>query len=164
MLLPCLPSPGPGCVAATAWMHSACRGTAARSPFRSGPRRLLYNHAPLKARALLALESVCVVVVPVCSAPLPVRRDIARLQCDDDEMGHHSCCNKQKVRRGLWSPEEDEKLVKYITAHGHGCWSSVPRQAGTTDMYICVRGRGNCLISCTEAARKKRSSSVQFNA
>ncbi|CAM0882346.1 unnamed protein product [Alopecurus aequalis] len=45
-------------------------------------------------------------------------------------MGHHSCCNKQKVRRGLWSPEEDEKLVKYITAHGHGCWSSVPRQAG----------------------------------
>jgi myb proto-oncogene protein len=46
-------------------------------------------------------------------------------------MGHHSCCNKQKVRRGLWSPEEDEKLVKYITTHGHGCWSSVPRQAGT---------------------------------
>ncbi|KAG8077703.1 hypothetical protein GUJ93_ZPchr0007g3848 [Zizania palustris] len=45
-------------------------------------------------------------------------------------MGHHSCCNKQKVRRGLWSPEEDEKLVKYISAHGHGCWSSVPRQAG----------------------------------
>ncbi|XP_047052915.1 transcription factor MYB4-like [Lolium rigidum] len=45
-------------------------------------------------------------------------------------MGHHSCCNKQKVRRGLWSPEEDEKLVKYISTHGHGCWSSVPRQAG----------------------------------
>lgn len=45
-------------------------------------------------------------------------------------MGHHSCCNKQKVRRGLWSPEEDEKLVKYISTHGHGCWSSVPRLAG----------------------------------
>ncbi|XP_062208559.1 transcription factor MYB86-like [Phragmites australis] len=45
-------------------------------------------------------------------------------------MGYHSCCNKQKVRRGLWSPEEDEKLIKYITTHGHGCWSSVPRQAG----------------------------------
>ncbi|KAJ0076420.1 hypothetical protein Patl1_33535 [Pistacia atlantica] len=27
-------------------------------------------------------------------------------------MGHHSCCNKQKVKRGLWSPEEDEKLIK----------------------------------------------------
>ncbi|XP_043688017.1 MYB-like transcription factor 4 [Telopea speciosissima] len=44
-------------------------------------------------------------------------------------MGHH-CCNKQKVKRGLWSPEEDEKLVNYITTHGHGCWSSVPKQAG----------------------------------
>ncbi|KAL5999578.1 hypothetical protein ACLOJK_037863 [Asimina triloba] len=45
-------------------------------------------------------------------------------------MGHHSCCNKQKVRRGLWSPEEDEKLINYISTYGHGCWSSVPRQAG----------------------------------
>ncbi|WOK95766.1 transcription factor MYB26-like [Canna indica] len=45
-------------------------------------------------------------------------------------MGHHSCCSKQKVRRGLWSPEEDEKLVKYISTYGHGCWSSVPKRAG----------------------------------
>ncbi|GLU22406.1 hypothetical protein SLE2022_384840 [Rubroshorea leprosula] len=45
-------------------------------------------------------------------------------------MGHHSCCNKQKVKRGLWSPEEDEKLINYITTHGHGCWSSVPKLAG----------------------------------
>ncbi|XP_031489842.1 transcription factor MYB26-like [Nymphaea colorata] len=45
-------------------------------------------------------------------------------------MGHHSCCSKQKVRRGLWSPEEDEKLINYITTYGLGCWSSVPKQAG----------------------------------
>ncbi|KAB1218404.1 Transcription factor MYB86 [Morella rubra] len=45
-------------------------------------------------------------------------------------MGHHSCCNKQKVKRGLWSPEEDEKLINYISAYGHGCWSSVPKLAG----------------------------------
>ncbi|XP_077210324.1 myb domain protein 26 [Tasmannia lanceolata] len=45
-------------------------------------------------------------------------------------MGHHSCCNKQKVRRGLWSPEEDEKLINYISTYGHGCWSNVPRLAG----------------------------------
>jgi myb proto-oncogene protein len=44
-------------------------------------------------------------------------------------MGHH-CCSKQKVKRGLWSPEEDEKLVRYITAHGHSCWSAVPKHAG----------------------------------
>ncbi|XP_059664570.1 transcription repressor MYB6-like [Cornus florida] len=44
-------------------------------------------------------------------------------------MGHR-CCSKQKVKRGLWSPEEDEKLVRHITTHGHGCWSSVPKFAG----------------------------------
>ncbi|PON43248.1 MYB transcription factor [Parasponia andersonii] len=40
------------------------------------------------------------------------------------------CCYKQKLRRGLWSPEEDEKLLRHITKYGHGCWSSVPKQAG----------------------------------
>lgn len=45
-------------------------------------------------------------------------------------MGRHSCCHKQKLRKGLWSPEEDEKLLKHITKHGHGCWSSVPKLAG----------------------------------
>ncbi|EPS59067.1 hypothetical protein M569_15742, partial [Genlisea aurea] len=45
-------------------------------------------------------------------------------------MGHHSCCNQQKVKRGLWSPEEDEKLIRYITTHGYGCWSEVPQKAG----------------------------------
>ncbi|CAK9142245.1 unnamed protein product [Ilex paraguariensis] len=45
-------------------------------------------------------------------------------------MGCHSCCVKQKLRRGLWSPEEDEKLFNYITRFGVGCWSSVPKLAG----------------------------------
>ncbi|KAJ4807671.1 MYB transcription factor [Rhynchospora pubera] len=45
-------------------------------------------------------------------------------------MGRHSCCYKQKLRKGLWSPEEDEKLLKHITKYGHGCWSSIPKLAG----------------------------------
>lgn len=45
-------------------------------------------------------------------------------------MGRHSCCLKQKLRKGLWSPEEDEKLYNYITTYGVGCWSSVPKLAG----------------------------------
>ncbi|OAY70839.1 Transcription factor MYB86 [Ananas comosus] len=45
-------------------------------------------------------------------------------------MGRHSCCYKQKLRKGLWSPEEDEKLINHIAKYGHGCWSSVPKQAG----------------------------------
>ncbi|XP_043706441.1 transcription factor MYB7-like [Telopea speciosissima] len=46
------------------------------------------------------------------------------------QMGRHSCCVKQKLRKGLWSPEEDEKLFNHITKFGVGCWSSVPKQAG----------------------------------
>ncbi|KAJ4808030.1 Myb transcription factor MYB64 [Rhynchospora pubera] len=47
-----------------------------------------------------------------------------------NEMGRQPCCQKQKLKRGLWSPEEDEKLINHITKFGHGCWSSVPKQAG----------------------------------
>ncbi|XP_073015805.1 transcription factor MYB53-like [Primulina eburnea] len=45
-------------------------------------------------------------------------------------MGRHSCSVKQKLRKGLWSPEEDEKLHTFITRFGVGCWSSVPKLAG----------------------------------
>ncbi|XP_062190653.1 myb-related protein 330-like [Phragmites australis] len=37
---------------------------------------------------------------------------------------------KKKLRRGLWSPEEDDKLMNHIAKYGHGCWSSVPKLAG----------------------------------
>ncbi|CAN4087780.1 unnamed protein product [Withania somnifera] len=37
---------------------------------------------------------------------------------------------KQKHKKGLWSPDEDDKLKNYIIKHGHGCWSSVPINAG----------------------------------
>ena len=45
-------------------------------------------------------------------------------------MAKQSCCHKKKLRRGLWSPEEDEKLMNHIAQYGHGCWSSVPKLAG----------------------------------
>uniref|UniRef100_A0A0E0DGK4 Uncharacterized protein n=1 Tax=Oryza meridionalis TaxID=40149 RepID=A0A0E0DGK4_9ORYZ len=41
-------------------------------------------------------------------------------------------CQKPKVhyRKGLWSPEEDQKLRDFILRYGHGCWSAVPVKAG----------------------------------
>ncbi|KAL6884613.1 hypothetical protein ACP4OV_010549 [Aristida adscensionis] len=40
------------------------------------------------------------------------------------------CAVRPKLRRGLWSPEEDEKLYNHIIRYGVGCWSSVPKLAG----------------------------------
>ncbi|CAL0322133.1 unnamed protein product [Lupinus luteus] len=37
--------------------------------------------------------------------------------------------NSNKLRKGLWSPEEDEKLMNYIINNGQGCWSDVARNA-----------------------------------
>ncbi|BAT93124.1 Transcription factor MYB86 Myb-like protein [Vigna angularis] len=54
---------------------------------------------------------------------------VERVLAQSLEMGHR-CCSKQKIKRGLWSPEEDEKLLRYINTHGHKSWSSVPKYAG----------------------------------
>ncbi|KAG8391247.1 hypothetical protein BUALT_Bualt01G0168300 [Buddleja alternifolia] len=37
---------------------------------------------------------------------------------------------KAKLRKGLWSPEEDEKLMNYMVRNGQGCWSDIARNAG----------------------------------
>ncbi|XP_057495738.1 transcription factor MYB83-like [Actinidia eriantha] len=37
---------------------------------------------------------------------------------------------KNKLRKGLWSPEEDERLMKYMMRNGQGCWSDIARNAG----------------------------------
>ncbi|XP_072979035.1 myb-related protein Hv33-like [Typha angustifolia] len=41
-------------------------------------------------------------------------------------------CEKStvKYRKGLWSPEEDQRLKDYILRHGISCWSAVPAKAG----------------------------------
>ncbi|KAI5013997.1 transcription factor LAF1-like [Hordeum vulgare subsp. vulgare] len=46
-------------------------------------------------------------------------------------MGCKSCQKpKAQHRKGLWSPEEDQKLRDFIVRHGHSCWSTVPVKAG----------------------------------
>uniref|UniRef100_A0A0D3F842 Uncharacterized protein n=1 Tax=Oryza barthii TaxID=65489 RepID=A0A0D3F842_9ORYZ len=46
-------------------------------------------------------------------------------------MGCKSCEKpRPNYRKGLWSPEEDQKLRDYILRHGHGCWSALPAKAG----------------------------------
>ncbi|KAF9623944.1 hypothetical protein IFM89_006671 [Coptis chinensis] len=45
-------------------------------------------------------------------------------------MGRAPCCEKQGLKKGPWTPEEDEILVDYIKKNGHGSWRSLPKLSG----------------------------------
>jgi len=34
------------------------------------------------------------------------------------------------MKKGPWTPEEDEKLIAYIKKHGQGNWRTLPKNAG----------------------------------
>ncbi|XP_028759636.1 transcription repressor MYB5 [Neltuma alba] len=40
------------------------------------------------------------------------------------------CCSKVGIKRGPWTPEEDELLSKYIQKEGEGRWRTLPKRAG----------------------------------
>ncbi|XP_071690138.1 transcription factor MYB83-like [Rutidosis leptorrhynchoides] len=50
--------------------------------------------------------------------------------CDNSSNGNANKGLMVKVRKGLWSPEEDEKLMKYMLRNGQGCWTDIARNAG----------------------------------
>ncbi|XP_010520889.1 PREDICTED: transcription repressor MYB6 [Tarenaya hassleriana] len=45
-------------------------------------------------------------------------------------MGKSKCCEEEDVKKGPWTPEEDEKLVEYIQKHGPCKWRTLPKLAG----------------------------------
>ncbi|KAG9448801.1 hypothetical protein H6P81_008766 [Aristolochia fimbriata] len=45
-------------------------------------------------------------------------------------MGRIPCCEKDNVKRGQWTPEEDNKLSSYIALHGTRNWRLIPKNAG----------------------------------
>ncbi|KAJ1376623.1 SANT/Myb domain [Sesbania bispinosa] len=40
------------------------------------------------------------------------------------------CCDKNGLKKGTWAPEEDKKLVDYVTRYGHWNWRLLPKFAG----------------------------------
>ncbi|XP_034702478.1 transcription factor MYB41-like [Vitis riparia] len=45
-------------------------------------------------------------------------------------MGRAPCCDKNGLKKGPWTPEEDDKLSHYIQLHGPGNWRTLPKNAG----------------------------------
>ncbi|KAE8124117.1 hypothetical protein FH972_019027 [Carpinus fangiana] len=40
------------------------------------------------------------------------------------------CCDKLNLKRGLWTEEEDAKILAHVSKHGTGNWTAVPKKAG----------------------------------
>lgn len=58
-------------------------------------------------------------------------------------MGRSPCCEKVGLKKGPWTPEEDQKLIAYIEEFGHGSWRALPAKAGNCTAvlyinYICI--------------------------
>ncbi|KAK9268481.1 hypothetical protein L1049_000232 [Liquidambar formosana] len=45
-------------------------------------------------------------------------------------MGKTPCCDKNGLKKGPWTAEEDQKLIDYIQKHGQGRWRILPKNAG----------------------------------
>ncbi|KAJ6693365.1 hypothetical protein OIU85_004162 [Salix viminalis] len=40
------------------------------------------------------------------------------------------CCDKTGLKKGAWTPEEDRKLMAYVTRYGCWNWRQLPKFAG----------------------------------
>ncbi|XP_070043459.1 transcription factor MYB106-like [Nicotiana tomentosiformis] len=49
-------------------------------------------------------------------------------------MGRSKCCDKQGLKKGPWTPEEDRKLLSCIEENGCGSWRALPAKA---DLQRC---------------------------
>lgn len=49
---------------------------------------------------------------------------------EEERMRRKPCCEKEGMKRGPWTPEEDEALVQYISKNGPGSWRALPKLAG----------------------------------
>ncbi|KAF5474585.1 hypothetical protein F2P56_006473 [Juglans regia] len=41
-----------------------------------------------------------------------------------------ACCEKNGLKKGPWTPDEDLKLINHIQLHGPGNWRNLPKNAG----------------------------------
>lgn len=48
------------------------------------------------------------------------------------------CCKEEGIKKGAWTPEEDQKLIAYLQLHGEGGWRTLPEKAGTFILFYHI--------------------------
>lgn len=73
-------------------------------------------------------------------------KSLAKRRKNKGEMGRPPCCDKEGVKKGPWTPEEDILLVSYIQENGPGNWRAVPTNTGTLiNFFLFFSFLGFCL-------------------
>jgi myb proto-oncogene protein len=49
------------------------------------------------------------------------------------------CCKEEGIKKGAWTPEEDQKLIAYLHLHGEGGWRTLPEKAGIYFFFVIYR-------------------------
>ncbi|XP_028787774.1 transcription factor MYB14-like [Neltuma alba] len=65
----------------------------------------------------------------VNSDPVRENKGIDRLQ-KQRKMARTPSCDKSGLKKGTWTPEEDRKLIAYVTRYGCWNWRQLPKYAG----------------------------------
>lgn len=53
-------------------------------------------------------------------------------------MGRSPCLDKEGLKKGPWTSDEDQKLLAYVEEHGYGSWSDLPVRAGNISFFSCL--------------------------
>ena len=48
------------------------------------------------------------------------------------------CCKEEGIKKGAWTPEEDQKLTAYLQLHGEGGWRTLPEKAGNSFLFFLI--------------------------
>lgn len=52
------------------------------------------------------------------------------------------CCDERGMKKGTWTPEEDRKLIAYVTRYGCWNWRQLPKFAGE---YLVIHITGSLI-------------------
>ncbi|KAK4344855.1 hypothetical protein RND71_035031 [Anisodus tanguticus] len=64
-----------------------------------------------------------------------------------------SPCDQIGLKKGPWTPEEDQKLIQYIQVHGLGKWSNLPKNAVSKKEGETYQKRRERLQRCGKSCR-----------
>lgn len=62
----------------------------------------------------------------------------------EKKMVRTPCCEKMGLKKGPWTPQEDQILISFVQQFGHGNWRALPKQAGNKHktllyiLFICL--------------------------